>query len=84
MKIICLPFAGGNKYSYTKLKPFLNKEIDFVTLELPGRGARSLEPLESNMDLLVQDLYRQIQPYLSSDYMIYGHSMGGLIGLCFS
>jgi len=80
MKIICLPFAGGNKYSYTKLKPLLNRGIDFVTLELPGRGTRSTELLESNMDLLVQDLHRQIQPHLSSDYMIYGHSMGGILG----
>lgn len=51
-----------------------------VTLELPGRGSRVAEPLIDNMTLLVEDLYEQIQEHLCSNYMIFSHSMGGIMG----
>ena len=78
--LICIPYAGGTKYSYNGFKPYLSGKIDHVTLELPGRGKRILEPLLGNIDEMVDDLYRQIFPYLSQDYILYGHSMGGTLG----
>ena len=80
MKLICLTYAGGNRYSYRNLMQYIDKTIDFVTLELPGRGGRRIESLIENLDDLTDDLYNQIQPFLVSDYMIYGHSMGAMLG----
>lgn len=34
----------------------------------------------SDVHLIVDDIYQQIQPFLSSHYMLYAHSMGGLLG----
>lgn len=79
-KLICIPFAGGNRYSFLKLKPHLTESIDFVTVELPGRGNRMMEPLLYNLDEMVDDLARKIAPHLQGDYMIYGHSMGAALG----
>jgi surfactin synthase thioesterase subunit len=79
INIFCLPFAGGNKYSYryyeTASPPFLS----FTTIEYPGRGSRARESLISTIDTLVDDLYSQIIERINgSDYALYGHSMGGL------
>ena len=80
MKLFCLTYAGGNKYSYRYMEPYLDDSIDIITLELPGRGGRIMEPLVDKMDVLVDDLYNQLKRYKLSNYMFYGHSMGGILG----
>ncbi|MEO6730455.1 MAG: thioesterase domain-containing protein [Ferruginibacter sp.] len=78
--LFCLPFAGGNKYSY---REFLDKSPSFlniVTLEYPGRGGRMKDPLITDINELVNDIYGQIKPLINNnDYAIYGHSLGGLM-----
>ncbi len=80
LNLFCLPYAGGNKYSYREFKakapPFLN----LISLEYPGRGARMNEPLERDITSIVNDLYDQIRSLIDKeDYAFYGHSMGGLV-----
>lgn len=78
--LFCLPFAGGNKYSY---RVFAEKAPSFIhvnTLEYPGRGARIKEPLISDINILVDDVYNQIKDKVdTTEYAIYGHSLGGLV-----
>jgi len=80
MNLLCFSFAGGNKYSYRifndKAAPFFN----IITIEYPGRGSRIKEPLISDMSVLINDLYTQVKTAIGSDgYVIYGHSLGGLV-----
>ncbi|WP_428229097.1 thioesterase II family protein [Flavobacterium sp.] len=79
MKVIAFPFAGGNKYSYQK---FSQNNSNFVVIEYPGRGKRIKEELIIDINSLIEDLLPQIKNEINScdDYIIYGHSMGGLIG----
>ena len=80
INIICLPFAGGNKYSYRAYSAFHTASLNFVTLEYPGRGARIKEDLTFNLEDLVDDLYTQCAALVSEgEYALYGHSMGGLM-----
>lgn len=79
-KLICIPYAGGNSYSFRDLQPFLGRHIDMVTLELPGRGKRLAEPLLSDMHAMAADLYQQLLPHIRSPYVLYGHSMGAMLG----
>lgn len=80
INLFCLHFAGGNKYSY---RDYAEKSPDFlhiIPLESPGRGARMREPLISDINLLVDDFYRQVCTRVDeAPYAIYGHSMGGLV-----
>jgi len=78
--LICIPYAGGNSYAFRDLQPFLGRNIDMVTLELPGRGKRLTEPLLSDMHAMAADLYRQLLPHTRSPYILYGHSMGAVLG----
>lgn len=81
MKIFCLPYAGGNKYSYRELEDAAPSSYNFITLDYPGRVPRIKEPLISDASELVEDLFKQIRTQINNDeYVIYGHSMGGLLG----
>ena len=78
-----LHFAGGNVYSYKSIQDLLKEKYDVVVLELPGRGNRMDEELLIDMKDVTEDIYSQILPYAmdkDSNYVIYGHSMGGLVG----
>lgn len=81
--IIMLPFAGGNTYSYKDLIKFIYPGIDVLCPELPGRGFLSGEPLISDMEQLSDHVFDRWLRYLpdESRYIIYGHSMGALLGL---
>lgn len=80
MKIFCIHFAGGNKYSYKSLVEKAPEGMELISLELPGRGGRTNEFLISDMESAVEDLFQQIKGQLSEPYAIFGHSMGALLG----
>ena len=83
MTIIAFHYAGGNRYSYDFLKPYLNGDIEIEVFENRGRGKRILEdPLES-VDAIIEDLWISMTPLIrkKKTYCLYGHSMGALIAL---
>lgn len=80
IQLFCLPFAGGNKYSY---REFIEKAPSFlkiVTLEYQGRGTRMQDALVTDINKMVNDVFGQVSPLIGQqDYAIYGHSLGGLM-----
>jgi surfactin synthase thioesterase subunit len=80
ISLICIPFAGGNKYSYRPLFSESSEIFNATTLEYPGRGTRIFEELTSDIEALVNDLFKQLKPILNKgNYALYGHSLGGLL-----
>ncbi len=79
MNIFCLPFAGGAGYSYDLFKKNSPDYLNFISIELPGRGNRILEPLLKDVHLMVEDIWDQISENLEKPYLLYGHSMGSLL-----
>jgi surfactin synthase thioesterase subunit len=77
--LICFPFSGASAYSYVPFKKFLPPGIDLIPLELPGRGKRLKEPLLKNIESMVDDLFRQLRPFLQKPFSFYGHSMGTVL-----
>jgi surfactin synthase thioesterase subunit len=83
LTLFCLPFAGGNQYSYRCYAEKAPRFLNIVPLEYPGRGGRINEPLLTSIDHLVNDLFMQVIKWSAAgSYAIYGHSMGGVLG-CF-
>jgi len=78
MKIIAFPFAGGNKYSFDFLKKMLPKRM--AVLEYSGRGQRIREPLKDDLKTIIDDAFEKLLTEIKEDYVIYGHSMGALVG----
>ncbi|WP_281322339.1 thioesterase II family protein [Flavobacterium aestivum] len=79
MNLVCLHFAGGNKYSYYPFEEHIDKNISLITLELPGRGKRFHEPLLTDVNDIVDDLFEQLKENVSKPYAIFGHSMGAML-----
>lgn len=80
-QLFMLHFAGGNCYSYDFIKPHLGR-FEVVPIELPGRGKRMREKLLKDFDLAASDLFKEFTSRLrSSQFVIYGHSMGSLLAL---
>ncbi|MBL7702884.1 MAG: thioesterase [Ferruginibacter sp.] len=79
INLLCLPFSGGSKYSFSGLFNSASGVYSPVVLELPGRGKRTQESLLYNIDQAEIDLFQQAQPYLDKPYAVYGHSLGGLL-----
>jgi len=78
--LFCLPFAGGNKYSYREFSEKAPPFIKVITLDYPGRGSRMKDSLLTDIEELTNDLYHQvIHLPVNQEYAIYGHSLGGLM-----
>ncbi len=79
VKLFCLPYSGASAQFYLQWTQFLEKNIELIPVELPGRGKRKKEALLTNFQLLVEDVFNNIQDNLENDYALLGHSMGSLI-----
>jgi len=80
MNLFCLPFAGGSKYSFNGFLKHTVPGLHIIPLELPGRGSRYGEGLQTAIDLLIKDIFACIKERIDEPYAIYGHSMGSLLG----
>lgn len=80
INLVCIPFAGGSKFSYRHYVETAPDRINVMPVELPGRGKRYKEKLLTDLDLLTEDIYNQVRGRLNRPYAIYGHSMGTLLG----
>ncbi len=78
MKLVCLPFAGGNAQSYAQWKDLLGKEIEIVTIEYAGRGTRFCENLTDSCESTLEDIYPQMIKHIEQEYALLGHSMGAI------
>jgi surfactin synthase thioesterase subunit len=80
-QLFLLHFAGGNQYSFEFLKKEVSN-VNFIPLELPGRGKRHREELFKNKSQAIEDYFNQIKSLRNGEpYLIYGHSMGATLGL---
>ncbi len=80
IRLICLPFAGGSATAFRDWLPYLPDVVELNAVEIPGRGHRLSEPLIRKIDLLVQAIGQGIKSYLDKPFVIFGHSMGALLG----
>lgn len=82
IKLFCFPYAGGSSMIFNKWKPYLNAfpDIELIPVELAGRGTRMEEPLYSELQEAVEDLYQVVISKINdSQYAFFGHSLGGLL-----
>ncbi|WP_394158232.1 thioesterase II family protein [Bacillus altitudinis] len=78
IQLICFPFAGGYSASYRPLFEQLKDTAEVTAAEPPGHGT-NLMPLETSIDRLAE-LYKEGLPgKLNRPFILFGHSMGGLV-----
>jgi len=80
-KLFFLPYAGASVYNYAKWHAYTPLNFDIVFLEYPGRGERDKEKYSHSIEDLVDDLYQKIKDIIvDTNYYIFGHSLGALVG----
>ncbi|MET0674317.1 MAG: alpha/beta fold hydrolase [Bradyrhizobium sp.] len=80
MRLFCLPYAGGSAMFYARWRRTLPRWIEVEPVELPGRGARMDEPLDTDLCALAERLAAELQRMpLDRPYGLFGHSLGALL-----
>ena len=64
---------------YSRWRRKLAHWLHVQPVELPGRGARFDEPLQTDMRALALQLAREQLPSLKAPYALFGHSLGALL-----
>lgn len=78
VKVFCFHHAGGSSISFRDFVKIDN--VNFIPVELPGRGTRIMEECARNIYSLVDELTKDIIKGIGdSKFILYGHSMGALI-----
>lgn len=76
LRLFCFSYAGGNASTYRDWHKQLPDDVEVCSIQLPGRGARFKEQAYTDLDTLLSDLAKQIEPYTDIPYVLFGHSMG--------
>jgi surfactin synthase thioesterase subunit len=79
LTLLCLPYSGASAMVYSRWRPKLPQWLQLKPVELPGRGARFDEPLQTDMRALAMQLARELQQTLKTPYALFGHSLGALL-----
>ena len=78
IKLFAFPYAGGNSNVFRPWKFKLDSFIQLEPVELAGRGSRMYEPLCDSIADVIEDIKNRITEN-SSNYALFGHSMGTII-----
>lgn len=79
-KLFLIPFAGGGCTAFRDYEPLLKQTFELYPLELAGHGNRMAETLNESLFAMRNDLMQQVEEHINHDSIIYGHSLGALLG----
>lgn len=77
--LICLPYAGSSKVIFKKWPSYFLDDVEIYPIEYAGRGKRFCEPLYQSIQEAILDIMKEIEDIISSEYSIFGYSLGGLL-----
>lgn len=80
LRLFCLPYAGGGTSQYRPWARLLPPDVETYALCLPGREERISERPIERMEPLLTAMAHALQPLLDRPFVLYGHSLGGLLG----
>ena len=81
INLLCFPYAGGSSSVYKKWEDKFVSDIHIVPMELPGRGSKFNQKLETDFEQMLSILYEEVLKIIEKNdtYAFWGHSMGSLI-----
>ncbi|MGP3972312.1 thioesterase II family protein [Streptomyces sp. 6N223] len=78
-RLLCFHHAGGAASAFGDWQRRLGPHVTVLPVQLPGRERRAADPRFTDIDALVTDLDRSLEPALDGPFAFYGHSMGALV-----
>lgn len=80
VRLFTLPYAGGGASIYRLWGSLLPKNVELLSIQLPGRENRITETPFTDMPSLIEALTEAVTPYMDRPFLIFGHSIGARIG----
>ena len=80
VQVVCLPHAGGNPWLFRAWSRALPASVELLSIELPGRGTRMGERPFESVSEYVERALRTLQPHLQGPCIVFGHSLGAIVG----
>jgi len=78
-RLICFPCSGGGANMYRHWQKRL-ENVEVCAVQLPGRERRMADAPIDNLGELVKQVMPAMESLLDKPYIVFGHSMGGLLG----
>jgi medium-chain acyl-[acyl-carrier-protein] hydrolase len=79
-RLFCFPYAGGSAHLFRGWQDAMPSEVEVLGVQMPGKGARVLEPPCTSLGAGVAGLLDAIRPLVfDRPYSFFGHSNGALI-----
>ncbi len=79
IRLFALPFVGGGASVFNPWPNYLPDTVEVVGLQFPGREDRLDDLPIDSMPEFVAELAEAMLPHLDRTFVVYGHSMGGLL-----
>ncbi|MDB1089351.1 thioesterase domain-containing protein [Streptomyces sp. ACA25] len=78
--LLCFHHAGGSPSAFRAWRGALGPRFELHAVPLPSRDARTGERAHDDLRSLVEALDSELDDLMSRPHMIFGHSMGALVG----
>ncbi len=76
-RLYCFAYAGGNANAFRTWPALLDKRVELVAIQYPGRATRFKETLIDSMAFMLEALENALSESLKEKpYAFFGHSMG--------
>lgn len=79
LRLFCFHHGGGGASTFYPWLKEMPEAVELATVQLPGRENRFREPLLDSIDAVIPLLLEDFKAYLDKPYVLFGHSLGGLI-----
>jgi surfactin synthase thioesterase subunit len=79
LRLLCFPYAGAGASVFRGWQEEMPDGVELLPVQLPGREGRWHEPVFLNMTSLARELGVALRRLFDTPYVLFGHSMGGLI-----
>jgi medium-chain acyl-[acyl-carrier-protein] hydrolase len=83
-RLFCFPHAGGSASSFNSWTEHLPQDVEVCAVQLPGRGARILEPPANSIAQVIARLMADAVSDRQVPIALFGHSLGAIIGFEFA
>lgn len=81
LTLLCFSYAGGSPLTFHEWHKWLGPNVRVVSVLLPGRATRIMEPAVDDMDVIIDALLSSIEHVVDGKYAMFGHSLGSRVAL---
>ena len=83
-RLFCFPHAGGAATTYRGWPDVVPADVEVCALQLPGRERRLREEPIADFTEAAAAIFDAVEPLLDLPFVVFGHSMGALLGFDFA